>query len=62
MLQDLLQIFHEEAAKKEKFACVSLNWAQAVMQVTFHEQMTGQQVIVEDANEGEHCERSNSAL
>lgn len=56
VLHDLLQIFHEEAAKKEKFACVSLNWAQAVIQVTFNEQLTEQQVIMEDANEREHCE------
>lgn len=51
VLQELLQIFREEAMKKEKFARISLNWAQAVVQVIVQEQMTEQEIILEDANE-----------
>ena len=53
VLKDLLQILEEEAKKKEKYAYVSLNWAQAVLQVTFKEQLVEEQVVMEDANEGE---------
>lgn len=53
VLKELLQIFEEEAAKKEKYAYVSLNWQQAVLQVFFEEQKRQQQVNMEEANEGE---------
>ena len=53
VLKDLIEILEEEAAKKEKFVFLSLNWPQAVMQVSFKEQMPEQQVIMEEANEGE---------
>jgi len=62
VLQELLQIIHEEAEKKDKFARVSLNWTQAVIQVTFHEHLTEQQVIMEEANEGESCEMMERTL
>ena len=44
----------EEAKKKEKYAFVSINWAQAVLQVSFKEQLSEEQVILEEANEGEN--------
>jgi hypothetical protein len=54
ILTELLQIFEEEAAKKEKHAVVSLNWPQAVMCVSFKREMPSQQMVVEEANEGEN--------
>ena len=56
MLKDLVDIFEEEAAKKEKYAYLSLNWPQAVLQVSFREQPPEQKVTMEEANEGEHLE------
>lgn len=53
VLKELLQIFEEEAAKKEKHAYLSLNWAQAVLQISFKEQLLMEQVVMEEANEGE---------
>ena len=53
VLKELLQIIEEEAKKKEKYAYVSINWAQAVLQVSFKEQLTEEQVVLEEANEGE---------
>nr|WP_294680415.1 transglutaminase domain-containing protein [uncultured Anaerotignum sp.] len=53
IVQELLRIFKEEAAKREKFARVSLNWAQAVVRVQFMEQLPTQELTMEEANEGE---------
>ncbi len=53
VLTDFLKIFEEEAAKKGKYAYVSLNWPQAVLQVSFKEQLAEQQVVMQEANEGE---------
>ena len=39
--------------KKEKYAYLSLNWPQAVIQVSFKEMPPVQQVTMEEANEGE---------
>ena len=50
---DFLKIFEEEAVKKEKHALVHINWAQAVMQVRFEKDLAGEQVINDEANEGE---------
>lgn len=50
---EMMQIFEEEAAKKEKHAKVSINWAQAVIRVRFVEQIPEEQLILEEANEGE---------
>ena len=55
VVQELVEIFREEAAKKEKFASVSLNWPQAVIQVTFKEIPPQEEVHMEEANEGEMC-------
>lgn len=57
VLRDLLDILREEAAKKEKYATVSLNWPQAVLQVTFKEME--EEVVLEDANEGEKYDVSD---
>lgn len=53
IVQEFLRIFKEEAAKKEKFAQVSLNWAQAIVKVCFIEQLPTQELTMEEANEGE---------
>lgn len=53
VLAELLQIFEEEAVKKEKHASVSLNWPQAVLQAAFEKELPGEQFVVEEANEGE---------
>ena len=53
IVTEMLQIFEEEAVKKEKHAKVSINWAQAVLQVRFEEQAPAEQVELEEANEGE---------
>jgi len=53
IVQEFLKIFKEEAAKKDKHAKVSLNWAQAVVKVQFIEQVPVEELTMEDANEGE---------
>ncbi len=53
IVQEFLKIFQEEAAKKEKHAKVSLNWAQAVVRVEFIESIPLQELTMEEANEGE---------
>ena len=53
IVQEFLRIFKEEAAKREKFAKVSLNWAQAIVKVCFIEQLPAQELTMEEANEGE---------
>lgn len=56
VLKELLQIMDEEANKKGKYAYLSFNWSQAVLQVTFKEQFVEEQIVMEDANEGETLE------
>lgn len=53
IVQEFLQIFKEEAAKKEMHAKVSLNWAQAVVRVQFIKEVPLEEVTLEEANEGE---------
>jgi len=53
ILMEMLQIFEEEAQKKEKHARTSVNWAQAVLKVTFVQETPVEQVSLEEANEGE---------
>lgn len=53
IVDELLIIFEEEALKKEKHAKISLNWDQAVFQVRFDTELPGEQVVIEEANEGE---------
>lgn len=56
VLMELLQIMEEEAVKKERHAKISLNWPQAVMQVSFGKDLQGTPVTMEEANEGEQEE------
>ena len=53
IVQEFLQIFKEEAAKKGKHAKVFLNWAQSVVKVQFIEQVPVEELTMEEANEGE---------
>ena len=55
VLQDLLAILYEEAEGREKRAKVSLNWPQAVLQVTFlpKEELAESGYQLEAVNEGE---------
>ena len=56
VLKELFEIFHEEAAKKEKYAYLSLNWPQAILQVRFTMEAPQQDITMEEANEGERAE------
>lgn len=56
VLKELFEIFREEAEKKGKYAYLSLNHPQAVLQVTFREEAPQQQITMEEANEGELVE------
>ena len=53
VLTELVEIIREEGAKKEKYACLSLNWSQAVLQVSFRAEAPQQEIQMEEANEGE---------
>lgn len=53
VLTGLFQIFEEEAVKKEKHAMVSVNWPQSVIQVVFEKELPKEQLVMEEANEGE---------
>lgn len=48
VLGELIQIFEEEAAKKEKHVRLSLNWPQAVLCVSFQKQLPEIQVVQEE--------------
>lgn len=56
VLQDLVDIFREEAEKRNQFAYLSLNWPQAVMMVSFREEESADHVILQQANEGEQID------
>ena len=53
VLKDLIWILEEEGRKKEKYAYISLNWSQAVLQASYKDQASEQNVVMETANEGE---------
>lgn len=53
VLGELLELIGAEAKKKEKYACVSLNWPQAVLQIRFESEQPSEQFHMEEANEGE---------
>ena len=53
ILAQLLEIFDEEAQVKDKRACVSVNWPQAVLRVRFEDGVGEEQIEMEEANEGE---------
>ena len=61
VLAEILKLLHETAAQKGKYARVSLNWPQAVLQVSFDEVPPGAEFVVEEANEGE-AERQDGNL
>ena len=56
VVKELFEIFHEEAAKKDKHAYLSLNWPQAVLQVRFGAEAPCEEIVMEEANEGESYE------
>ena len=53
VLEEMLAIFREEAENRQKHASVSINWSQAVLLVSFRDELPEQQVRMEEANEGE---------
>ena len=61
VLAEILKLLHETAAQKGKYARVSLNWPQAVLQVSFDEVPPGTEFVVEEANE-EEAERQDGNL
>lgn len=58
VLNEMLEIFKEEGAKKDKHMRLSLNWPQAVLQLSFVEKQLEAQVEMQEANEGEQTEVS----
>lgn len=58
VLKELFEIFQEEADKKGKYAYLSLNWPQAVLQVNFRAEAPQQEIMMEEANEGETIEET----
>ena len=53
IMEELLQIFDQEARAKDKRAHISINWPQAVLRVKFVEGNVEVQLEIEEANEGE---------
>lgn len=54
VIKQLAEILQQTARKKEKYAKISLNWPQGVMQADFYNNVCEEEVILEDANEGEN--------
>lgn len=55
VLKELLTLMEQAAAQRGKHAAVSLNWPQAVLQVSFRDAEPAKELVVEEANEGERC-------
>lgn len=53
MLAELLAILKEAAGQQGKYAKVSLNWPQAVLQAVFTEEAPKEEFVSQEANEGE---------
>ena len=53
LLMEFLQMFDQEAKAKNKRACVSVNWPQAVLRVRFEDGVGEEQLEMEETNEGE---------
>lgn len=51
--KEILEALEEAAREKGRFAKVGLNWHQAVFQASFPDEITGEELILEEANEGE---------
>lgn len=53
VVSEMMDIIKEEASKKDKHARVHLNWPQAVMRISFDDRTDHEEVIYDEANEGE---------
>ena len=53
VLAELLGIIEEEAEKKERHARLSINRPQAVLRISFEKVIPAEQIVLEEANEGE---------
>lgn len=53
VLRDILGILGAAGREKNKYARIGVNWPQAVIQVSFDDEMPEQEVVIEEANEGE---------
>lgn len=53
VLEEMLDIIREEAAKRQKYPRIFLNWPQAVLRLTFEEEPAAAQLEMQEANEGE---------
>lgn len=53
VLAELLAIIEEEAEKKERHARLSINRPQAVLRISFEKVIPAEQIVMEEANEGE---------
>ena len=53
VLKELLELLEQAAKQRGKYVKVGLNWPQAVFQVSFTEEPLGEELTVEEANEGE---------
>ena len=53
MIEELAGVLEQTAAQKGRHAALGLNWPQAVFQVSFSELLSGQELEIEKANEGE---------
>lgn len=53
IMQELIDVFEEEAKLKNKHSYISVNWPQAVLRVRFEEGLGEEQVEMEESNEGE---------
>lgn len=53
VLSELLKVLEQTAQQKERHAKISLNWEQAVLHVTFSDQISEQEFLIEDTSENE---------
>ena len=53
VLSELLELLEQTARMKGRHARTGLNWPQSVLQVSFAEELPVDELIVEEANEGE---------
>lgn len=53
VLSEILKVLEQAASQKGKHAKISLNWPQGVLQTVFIEEIPQEEVVVEEANEGE---------
>ena len=60
LLQEMIEIFNEEAEKRGRYACLSLNWPQAVLCLCFSEELPQQKLVLQEANEGESTENNEA--